>query len=125
MLNVEFFQHESDFSNNIRGFQINLCFEHENDISKLFFQLKPNFYWNVLKLHEKKLSDLCEFKNQSNNEHTNFVQKAHKTEWFEDQLDRCLNKTRDAQTGQSHHEPDRSLEIPGLDNWSVFEIKFW
>ena len=60
---------------------------------------------------ERKFSDLCEYKNKSETEHSNFVEKAHGSKQFESQLERCFNKNWDVQSIVSEPRFDILLQI--------------
>ena len=66
---------------------------------------------NFCKSLERKFSDLCEYKNKSETEHSNYVEEANGTKLFENKLERCFNKNWDAQSIDSKPRFDILLLI--------------
>ena len=71
-----------------------------------------DFYlMNFCKSLERKFSDLCEYKNKSETEHSKYVEEAHGTKRFKSQLERCFNKNWDVQNFDSKPLFDILLQI--------------
>ena len=68
-----------------------------NQRTLLLHQFMDFYLMNFCESLERKFSDLCEYKNKSETEHSNFVEKAHGSKQFESQLERCFNKNWDVQ----------------------------